>query len=125
MILFSKDGIIIVHIVLYHTHSVVTANRSINYEHNSISPRLMSLQTQGSTGNPLAIVQIQSHLTLEQTRKQALASEFNLSETVFLRHGNDESSKKVEIDIFTTGAEVPFAGHPTIGTSYLLSLRRS
>lgn len=67
-------------------------------------------------GNPLAIVQIPSNLTLGQIRKQAIASEFNLSETVFLHHGNGESLKNTRIDIFTTSAEIPFAGHPTIGT---------
>lgn len=71
-------------------------------------------------GNPLAIVQIPSNLTLEQTRKQAIASEFNLSETVFLHHGNDEPLENPRIDILTSNAEIPFAGHPTIGTIYYL-----
>lgn len=68
-------------------------------------------------GNPLAIVQIPNNLKLEQNRKQAIASEFNLSETVFLHHEeNDERLENIRIDIFTTSAEIPFAGHPTIGT---------
>lgn len=67
-------------------------------------------------GNPLAIVQIPSNLTLEQIRKQAIASEFNLSETVFIHYGNDGSLQNTRIEIFTTSAEIPFAGHPTIGT---------
>lgn len=75
-------------------------------------------------GNPLAIIQIPSNLTLEQNRKQAIASEFNLSETVFLHHANDESLEDSRIDIFTTSAEIPFAGHPTIGTIYYLCADR-
>lgn len=75
-------------------------------------------------GNPLAIVQIPSNLTLEQNCKQAIASEFNLSETVFLHHENGESLNNTRIDIFTTSAEIPFAGHPTIGTIYYLCAKR-
>lgn len=109
--LFSKDGIVHTYRTLYLPYSV---QRSIMSKLNFAT--LDVFTDTRFKGNPLAIVQIPSHLTLEQSRKQAIASEFNLSETVFLRHGNDESSKKIEIDIFTTSAEVPFAGHPTIGT---------
>ncbi|KAG6829897.1 hypothetical protein H0H92_003030 [Tricholoma furcatifolium] len=81
-------------------------------------------------GNPLAIVQIPSSLSdsITQSEKQRIASEFNLSETVFL-HTPDASSAAdapVRMDIFTTTEELPFAGHPTVGTgSYLLSQRQS
>jgi len=73
-------------------------------------------------GNPLAIVRVPNELREEitQSRKQTIAREFNLSETVFLHEGN--SDEPLEIDIFTTDTELPFAGHPTIGTGwYLLS----
>lgn len=61
---------------------------------------------------------------LTQTQKQAIASEFNLSEIVFLHLPEPGASPKSrKIDIFTSYAEVPFAGHPTIGTStYLLKM---
>jgi predicted PhzF superfamily epimerase YddE/YHI9 len=75
------------------------------------------------TGNPLAIVSVPSSPQLSQSQKQNIAREFNLSETVFLHPAEPSSDKpaEVKIDIFTSIAEVPFAGHPTIGTaSYLL-----
>lgn len=76
-------------------------------------------------GNPLAVVKIPSALRpfFTQERKQLLAREFNLSETVFL-HENRENDPQNEwtIDIFTSTDELPFAGHPTIGTAcYVLN----
>ena len=75
------------------------------------------------TGNPLAIVKVPRSTTLSQTQKQRIAREFNLSETVFLHEQTqrDQQDGSVRIDIFTSHAEVPFAGHPTVGTAnYLL-----
>jgi predicted PhzF superfamily epimerase YddE/YHI9 len=78
------------------------------------------------TGNPLAIVNVPASLsTLSQSQKQRIAREFNLSETVFLHEqtDSDTASSSVRIDIFTAHAEVPFAGHPTVGTAnYLLRM---
>jgi PhzF family phenazine biosynthesis protein len=74
------------------------------------------------TGNQLAIVQLPPS-GLSQEQKQAVAKEFNYSETVFV-HTQNDSSKINEwiIDIFTLDAELPFAGHPVIGTAcFLLS----
>ncbi|KAE9369211.1 Diaminopimelate epimerase-like protein [Stipitochalara longipes BDJ] len=76
------------------------------------------------TGNPVAIIRVPASLspTLTQSQKQAIASEFNLSEIVFLHLPSEgkESSNERKIDIFTHQAEVPFAGHPTVGTSHYL-----
>lgn len=66
-------------------------------------------------GNPLAIVHVPRSSNLNQAQKQAVAREFNLSETVFL-HDSDGKSLDRKIDIFLPNIEVPFAGHPTIGT---------
>lgn len=77
------------------------------------------------TGNPLAIIKVPQTTTLSQTQKQRIAREFNLSETVFLHEQIDEDKSQAlaRIDIFTSYAEIPFAGHPTVGTSnYLLGL---
>ncbi|KAJ7251132.1 hypothetical protein B0H12DRAFT_1119696 [Mycena haematopus] len=74
-------------------------------------------------GNPLAIVHVPSAVELSQAEKQLIAREFNLSETVF-HHLQDTvgSDSPVVIDIFTTSEELPFAGHPTVGSGfYLLS----
>lgn len=78
--------------------------------------------SQPFSGNPLAIVRVPKELqgTLSQNQKQIIAREFNLSETVFLHEG--ERDDPTTIDIFTTDAELPFAGHPTVGSGwYLLS----
>jgi trans-2,3-dihydro-3-hydroxyanthranilate isomerase len=69
-------------------------------------------------GNPLAVVLGADGL--DTTRMQAIAREFNLSETVFVQTpGNPAHSAKVRI--FTPAAELPFAGHPTVGTAALLA----
>lgn len=74
-------------------------------------------------GNPLAIVRIPHGVNVSQEQKQKIAREFNLSETTFL-HENVPDSKddKWTVDIFMTSKELPFAGHPTVGTAcYILS----
>ncbi|KAF2190168.1 Diaminopimelate epimerase-like protein [Zopfia rhizophila CBS 207.26] len=73
-------------------------------------------------GNPLAIITVPFNTPLSQQQKQLIAREFNLSETVFLHEQNeaDSADGNHRIDIFTPFAEVPFAGHPTVGTSYYL-----
>ena len=75
-------------------------------------------------GNPLAIVKVPKNFSLQQDKKQLIAREFNFSETVFLHETEDDHTWK--IDIFTTTAELPFAGHPTIGTiCYIRSYMKS
>jgi predicted PhzF superfamily epimerase YddE/YHI9 len=74
-------------------------------------------------GNPLAVVTIPPNQQppLSQVQKQHISREFNLSETVFV-HDVDSSSESTErkVDIFTPKWELPFAGHPTIGTAVFL-----
>ncbi|KAL8722655.1 MAG: hypothetical protein Q9225_000887 [Loekoesia sp. 1 TL-2023] len=68
-------------------------------------------------GNPLAIVHVPLDNDLSQRTKQQIAREFNLSETVFLHPPLSEGNAvNRRYDIFTTTEELPFAGHPTIGT---------
>ncbi|KAL9005023.1 MAG: hypothetical protein Q9188_002172 [Gyalolechia gomerana] len=74
-------------------------------------------------GNPLAIVEVPLDSDLSQQTKQHIAREFNYSETVFLYpppSGGTVSNRRY--DIFTTTEELPFAGHPTIGTLVYLFL---
>jgi trans-2,3-dihydro-3-hydroxyanthranilate isomerase len=72
-------------------------------------------------GNPLAVVMGADDL--DSDRMQAIAREFNLSETVFvLKPVNPAHTAKVRI--FTPRAELPFAGHPTVGTAALLAEHR-
>lgn len=70
------------------------------------------------SGNPLAVVRVPMDYlsSLSQARKQLIAQEFNLSETVFM-HEPTENGSQVKIDIFTPTTELPFAGHPTIGSA--------
>ena len=67
-------------------------------------------------GNPLAVVHGTEGLATAQL--QALAREFNLSETTFPTVRADGSA--YDLRIFTTAEELPFAGHPTLGTAWLL-----
>lgn len=69
-------------------------------------------------GNPLAVVLEADGLSTPQM--QTIAREFNLSETVFvLKPGNPAHNARVRI--FTPASELPFAGHPTVGTAALLA----
>ena len=70
-------------------------------------------------GNPLAVVLEADGL--ETDAMQAIAREFNLSETVFVFPPVD-ALHRAELRIFTPARELPFAGHPTVGTAVLLSL---
>ncbi len=76
--------------------------------------------TQRHAGNPLAVVLDSDGLETEAM--QAIAREFNLSETVFVASPADPAHRAA-IRIFTPGQELPFAGHPTVGTAVLLALR--
>jgi trans-2,3-dihydro-3-hydroxyanthranilate isomerase len=67
------------------------------------------------TGNPLCVFEDGSGLTTEQM--QALALQFNLSETTFVTP-SDKANARVRI--FTPSYEMPFAGHPTLGTSHVV-----
>jgi len=67
-------------------------------------------------GNPLAVFPDGTGLNTEIM--QALAREMNLSETTFV-FPSESATRRVRI--FTPGAEVPLAGHPTIGTWWLLA----
>lgn len=69
------------------------------------------------TGNPLAIVGVPQSAALSQEQKQQIAREFNYSETVFLHERKTSSENTWVIDIFTLDRELPFAGHPVIGTA--------
>jgi trans-2,3-dihydro-3-hydroxyanthranilate isomerase len=71
------------------------------------------------TGNPLAVVLDADDL--DPVRMQAIAGEFNLSETVFVQKPTDRRHR-ADIRIFTPKRELPFAGHPTVGTAVLLAL---
>jgi len=72
-------------------------------------------------GNPLAVVADTDDL--DETAMQAIAREFNFSETVFLMHP-EHAAHSARMRIFTPESELPFAGHPTIGTAIHVGLQR-
>ncbi|MEA2965170.1 MAG: trans-2,3-dihydro-3-hydroxyanthranilate isomerase [Alphaproteobacteria bacterium] len=71
-------------------------------------------------GNPLAVVLDAERL--DTVAMQAIAHEFNHPETVFIFPPSDPAHR-ARVRIFTPRRELPFAGHPTVGTAVLLGLR--
>jgi trans-2,3-dihydro-3-hydroxyanthranilate isomerase len=69
-------------------------------------------------GNPLAVV-LESK-NLNGADMQAIAREYNLPETVFV-FPPDDPKHRARLRIFTPASELPFAGHPTVGTAVLLA----
>lgn len=79
--------------------------------------------TRKLTGNPLAV--FTDARGLSDSQMLAIAKEMNLSETTFIfrRAAQIEAEHGIQVRIFTTTQELPFAGHPTLGTA--LSLRQT
>ena len=69
-------------------------------------------------GNPLAVVVDAD--ALSDVQMQAIASEFNLSETTFVV-ATSTAEATYRVRIFTPSTELPFAGHPSVGTAWLLA----
>ena len=71
-------------------------------------------------GNQLAVILNGAGLTDDQM--QSIARETNHSETTFVfpRDAEVERTKGIRVRIFTVAEELPFAGHPTLGTAFAL-----
>jgi trans-2,3-dihydro-3-hydroxyanthranilate isomerase len=69
-------------------------------------------------GNPLAVFPDASGMS--DAEMQSLAAEFNLSETTFVLPPDDPANT-ARVRIFTRTTEMPFAGHPNVGTGYVLA----
>src|SRR5258708_17419098 len=69
-------------------------------------------------GNPLAVIVDAGGLSTAQM--QAIASEFNYSETTFVLPPQDPAHD-AQVRIFTVRSEIPFAGHPNVGTAFVLA----
>jgi trans-2,3-dihydro-3-hydroxyanthranilate isomerase len=79
--------------------------------------RIVNVFTQGRavlSGNPLCV--FERAQTLDLARMQALALQFNLSETTFILPSERANAR---VRIFTPGYEMRFAGHPTLGTAHV------
>ena len=74
--------------------------------------------TKPFAGNPLAVITDGDGLTAK--KMQAIAREMNLSETVFIQRPTNNRAL-ARLRIFTTTQELPLAGHPVIGTWFLLA----
>lgn len=84
---------------------------------NAYAYRIVNVFTQGRvalSGNPLCV--FEQARTLDAVRMQALALQFNLSETTFILPSERASAR---VRIFTPDYEMPFAGHPTLGTAHV------
>lgn len=84
--------------------------------------RIVNVFTVGAdrfSGNPLCVFEDGAGLTGEQM--QSLARQLNLSETTFILP-SDRADARVRI--FTPGFEMPFAGHPTLGTASVVAAKR-
>lgn len=66
-------------------------------------------------GNPLAVIEDGSALT--DAQMQSIAQQFNLSETTFLLPSEKAAAR---VRIFTPSYEMPFAGHPTLGSAHVV-----
>ena len=69
-------------------------------------------------GNPLAVVL--DARGIDDATMQSIAREFNYSETTFVLPPSDPAHA-ARVRIFTPGGELPFAGHPTVGTAFALA----
>jgi PhzF family phenazine biosynthesis protein len=79
--------------------------------------RIVNVFTQADaplSGNPLCV--FEKPQALDTATMQALARQFNLSETTFILPSEKASAR---VRIFTPGYELPFAGHPTLGTAHV------
>lgn len=88
----------------------------------SYSYRIVNVFTRGGalTGNPLCV--FEDGQGIDDATQQALARQFNLSETTFILP-SDKATARVRI--YTPSYEMPFAGHPTLGTAHVVRALRS
>jgi trans-2,3-dihydro-3-hydroxyanthranilate isomerase len=84
-----------------------------------LSYRILNVFTDGDdpfSGNPLCV--FEDATGLSDKNMQDLARQLNLSETTFITHGSADVT--ADVRIFTPGYEMPFAGHPTLGTAHVV-----
>lgn len=87
----------------------------------TLAYRIVNVFTRGATlsGNPLCVFEDGDGLDTETM--QALARQFNLSETTFILPAAKATAR---VRIFTPAYEMPFAGHPTLGTAHVVRALR-
>ncbi len=92
-------------------------DRISNMDRNFYVVDVFSLGTQPFTGNQLAV--FPNAEGYDDKSLQLIAREMNFSETTFI-FPPDEENVHANVRIFTPYQEIPFAGHPTLGTAYVL-----
>src|SRR3954467_7856280 len=92
--------------------------RSIEMQRRYITVNVFTDRAFG--GNPLGVVLDAGELSTAQM--QAIAREFNYSETTFVLPPADPAHD-AQVRIFTVNREIPFAGHPNVGTAFVLATR--
>ena len=90
-------------------------SRKLSYEHVDV------FTDKPFCGNQLAVFHTPGKLT--KTQMQMIAREMNFSETTFV-YPAKAAGADAKVRIFTPGEEVPFAGHPTLGTAFVLHQRK-
>jgi PhzF family phenazine biosynthesis protein len=88
----------------------------------TLSYRIVNVFARGGalTGNPLCV--FEDGRGLDTAAMQALARQFNLSETTFILPSGKATAR---VRIFTPSYEMPFAGHPTLGTAHVVRALRA
>ena len=69
-------------------------------------------------GNQLAVF-VDFENVLSQETMQTMAKEINFAETTFIK--SNENDTRFDVRIFTPEHEIPFAGHPSLGTAYIIA----
>src|SRR5215471_18667457 len=92
---------------------------------SKMKKRLLVVQLDVFTATPLegnALAVVLDGNRLSDAEMQAIAKEMNLSETTFIlpREQSVEHERGIRVRIFTVAEELPFAGHPTLGTAFVL-----
>ena len=83
-----------------------------------INYSIVDVFSQGKyTGNPLAVFKNVGNIT--ESEMQQIAQEINYSETTFIL-SDSKNEGSFDVRIFTPNEEVPFAGHPTLGTAFII-----
>jgi trans-2,3-dihydro-3-hydroxyanthranilate isomerase len=79
---------------------------------------VFAVDGQRLSGNPLCV--FEDGAGLDDATMQALALQFNLSETTFILPPSQPGRATARVRIFTPAFEMPFAGHPTLGTAHVV-----
>jgi PhzF family phenazine biosynthesis protein len=79
---------------------------------------VFAIEGQPFSGNPLCV--FEDAAGLDEAEMLAWARQFNLSETTFVT-GLEAGGEAAQVRIFTPGYEMPFAGHPTLGTAHVVA----